>query len=330
MNGDTTYTIGELARRTGLTVKTVRFYSDQGIVSPADRNPAGHRRYGVDAVARLELVRTLRELGLGLPEIRSVLERERALPAVVAAHAEALDVRIRVLRLQRAVLGAVARRGSTPEELTMVHRLARLSEDERERLVGEFLTGVFGGSVAGGSVAGGSAAVGSAAGGRFAGVARSLTPELPADPSAEQVEAWVELAQLAADDGFRELLRGLLADEAAEAGEGRPRPGLAVAVRELAGPAVAAGVVPESPEAAVIAAELLTRYAAMLPDGAEAVRGRSGDRSGDRLRGRLGERLAAMADLRRERYLHLLAVVNGWSEPESRAIELDWARRAVA
>ncbi|MFJ9454623.1 MerR family transcriptional regulator [Kitasatospora sp. NPDC101447] len=325
MNGDTTYTIGELARRTGLTVKTVRFYSDQGIVSPADRNPAGHRRYGVDAVARLELVRTLRELGLGLPEIRSVLERERALPAVVAAHAEALDVRIRVLRLQRAVLGAVARRGSTPEELTMVHRLARLSEDERERLVGEFLTGVFGASVAGGS-----AAVGSAAGGRFAAVARSLTPELPADPSAEQVEAWVELAQLAADDGFRELLRGLLADEAAEAGEGRPRPGLAVAVRELAGPAVAAGVVPESPEAAVIAAELLTRYAAMLPRGAEAVRGRPGDRSGDRLRGRLGERLAAMADLRRERYLHLLAVVNGWSEPESRAIELDWARRAVA
>ncbi|MER7767572.1 MerR family transcriptional regulator [Kitasatospora sp. NPDC096140] len=335
MNGDTTYTIGELARRTGLTVKTVRFYSDQGIVSPADRNPAGHRRYGVDAVARLELVRTLRELGLGLPEIRSVLERERALPAVVAAHAEALDVRIRVLRLQRAVLGAVARRGSTPEELTMVHRLARLSEDERERLVGEFLTGVLGASVAGGSVAGasvagGSAAVGSAAGGRFAAVARSLTPELPADPSAEQVEAWVELAQLAADDGFREVLRGLLADEAAEAGEGRPRPGLAVAVRELAGPAVAAGVVPESPEAAVIAAELLSRYAAMLPGGAEAVRGRSGDRSGDRLRGRLGERLAAMADLRRERYLHLLAVVNGWSEPESRAIELDWARRAVA
>lgn len=313
MNGDTTYTIGELARRTGLTVKTVRFYSDQGIVSPADRNPAGHRRYGVDAVARLELVRTLRELGLGLPEIRPVLERERALSAVVAAHAEALDVRIRVLRLQRAVLGAVARRGSTPEELTMVHRLARLSEDERERLVGEFLTGVFGASAAGASAGGGSVG-----GGRFAAVARSLTPELPADPSAEQVEAWVELAQLAADDGFRELLRGLLADEAAEAGEGRPRPGLAVAVRELAGPAVAAGVVPESPEAAVIAAELLRRYAAMLPDGAEAVRGR------------LGERLAAMADLRRERYLHLLAVVNGWSEPESRAIELDWARRAVA
>lgn len=44
MNGDTAYTIGELARRTGLTVKTVRFYSGRGTVSPTGRNPAGHRR----------------------------------------------------------------------------------------------------------------------------------------------------------------------------------------------------------------------------------------------------------------------------------------------
>jgi DNA-binding transcriptional MerR regulator len=53
-------TTGEPARRTGLTVKTVRFYADQGIVSPADRNPAGHRRYDADAVARPVLVRALR------------------------------------------------------------------------------------------------------------------------------------------------------------------------------------------------------------------------------------------------------------------------------
>ncbi|WP_224285536.1 MerR family transcriptional regulator, partial [Streptomyces sp. LS1784] len=223
MNGDVTYTIGELARRTGLTVKTVRFYSDQGIVSPADRNPAGHRRYGADAVARLELVRTLRELGLGLPAIRRVVERELTPAEVAAAQAEAIDLRIRVLRLRRAVLGAVARLGSTPEELTLVHRLARLTQDERGRLIAEFLSGVFGGT--GGDE-------------RFSAVARSLTPELPEDPSVEQVEAWVELAQLAGDAGFRALLRGLARAEAAEAvvgearaGTGLPRPGLAGAVR---------------------------------------------------------------------------------------------------
>jgi hypothetical protein len=62
MDGDTLYSIGELARRTGLTVKAIRFYSDRGIVPPTDRSPAGYRRYGIDAVARLDLVRTLRSI----------------------------------------------------------------------------------------------------------------------------------------------------------------------------------------------------------------------------------------------------------------------------
>ncbi|SOB88504.1 MerR family regulatory protein [Streptomyces sp. 1331.2] len=43
MDGDTLFTIGDLARRTGLTVKTVRFYSDTGIVPPTDRSPSGYR-----------------------------------------------------------------------------------------------------------------------------------------------------------------------------------------------------------------------------------------------------------------------------------------------
>ncbi|MEU1285580.1 MerR family transcriptional regulator [Kitasatospora sp. NPDC005856] len=314
MNGDTTYTIGELARRTGLTVKTVRHYSDQGIVPPADRNPAGHRLYGADAAARLELVRTLRELGLGLPAIRRVVERELTPADVAAAQAEAIDAQIRVLRLRRAVLGMVARLGSTPEELTLVHQLARLTEDERGRLIGEFLAGVFGG-------------IGSD--GRFAAAARSLTPELPEEPSVEQVEAWVELARLAGDAGFRALLRGLAEAEAAEAAvgaeraaSGLPRPGLAVAVRELAGPAVAAGVDPESAEATPVVAALVERYGRWC---AGAVPGDAGA-----LRERLAERLGAMADPRRERYLELLAVVNGWDAPQSWAAEVDWAVRAVA
>lgn len=78
MDGDTLYSIGELARRTGLTVKTIRFYSDRGIVAPTDRSPAGYRLYSIDVVARLDLVRTLRELGLDLPTIRKVVDRELA------------------------------------------------------------------------------------------------------------------------------------------------------------------------------------------------------------------------------------------------------------
>ena len=39
MDGDRLYSIGELARRTGLAVRTIRFYSDRGIVAPAGRSP---------------------------------------------------------------------------------------------------------------------------------------------------------------------------------------------------------------------------------------------------------------------------------------------------
>jgi DNA-binding transcriptional MerR regulator len=45
MDGDPLYSIGDLARRTGLAVKTVRFYSDRGIVPPATRSPPGPRTH---------------------------------------------------------------------------------------------------------------------------------------------------------------------------------------------------------------------------------------------------------------------------------------------
>src|SRR5450755_1053541 len=84
MDGDRLYSIGDLARRSGLAVRTIRFYSDRGIVAPAGHSPAGYRLYDVDAVARLDLVRTLRELDVDLPTIRKVVHRELSLPAVAA------------------------------------------------------------------------------------------------------------------------------------------------------------------------------------------------------------------------------------------------------
>ncbi|MGH3094628.1 MAG: MerR family transcriptional regulator, partial [Streptosporangiales bacterium] len=91
-DGTALLSIGELARRTGLTVKTIRFWSDEGLVPPADRTPAGYRLYGPDALARLALVRTLRELGVDLATVQRVLAREVSVTEVAEAHADALDV----------------------------------------------------------------------------------------------------------------------------------------------------------------------------------------------------------------------------------------------
>ncbi|WP_084536245.1 MerR family transcriptional regulator [Nocardia yamanashiensis] len=67
MDDDTLFTIRALAERTGLTVKTIRFYSDRGTVPPTTHSLAGYRLYDAESVTRLELVRTLRGLGVDLP-----------------------------------------------------------------------------------------------------------------------------------------------------------------------------------------------------------------------------------------------------------------------
>ncbi|NUR85196.1 MAG: MerR family transcriptional regulator, partial [Nonomuraea sp.] len=245
MEGDTLRTIGDLARRTGLTVKAIRFYSDQGIVPPTERSPTGYRLYDADAAARLDLVRTLRELGVDLPTIRKVVDRELTLAEVAAAHADALAVSIRTLRLRRAVLTAVARRGASPEEMELMHKLAGLSRDERRRLIGEFLDAAVPG-----------------AGPGLAGARVSMTPELPDDPGPDQVAAWIELAELTQDAGFRTAMHLLTeqhtADHAGAAGLRADAVSVACARGRAA---LAAGVDPESPEARPIVAEVAGEYA---------------------------------------------------------------------
>jgi DNA-binding transcriptional MerR regulator len=301
---DPLYTIGELARRTGLPVKTIRFYSDRGIVSAIDRNPAGHRRYDSTAAASLDLVRTLRDLGLDLATIGMVVHGKASLPEVAATHAAALTAQIRTLCVRHAVLTVVAERGSTPQEMSLVHKLAKLSEDERRDLIGKFLDSVFGGI-----------------NGEFAGIMRTMTPELPDHPDAGQVEAWVELSELTQDPDFRAGARRIAEHHAAEfAGSGTTwlRRNTAAAIRAEAGPALAAGVDPATPEADAVVAAVVARYAAGL--------GRSDDVA---LRRGLLAWLETANDPRRERYFQLLALINGWAAPESLAPVFDWTIRAV-
>jgi DNA-binding transcriptional MerR regulator len=65
---------GDLARATGNTVRTIRFYEEEGLLKPAVVSDGGHRRYTEEDLERLRLISDLRELGLSLCEIRSILE----------------------------------------------------------------------------------------------------------------------------------------------------------------------------------------------------------------------------------------------------------------
>jgi DNA-binding transcriptional MerR regulator len=84
-DGTDLFTIGELARATGLTVRTIRYWSDEGALPPVARSQVGYRLYDAGSVARLELIRTLRDLGLGLEAVRGVLSGETTVAEVAAA-----------------------------------------------------------------------------------------------------------------------------------------------------------------------------------------------------------------------------------------------------
>lgn len=270
--------IGELAASTGLSVRTLRFYADAGVLPEAGRTEAGYRLFGPDAVARARLVRTLRELGVGLEDVRRVLTAEASLVDVTAEHARALDAQIRTLRLQRAVLRAVAR-STDPKELERMTDLTTLTADERRRIVDDYLDAVFGDD---------SSAV--------AEKLRMGVPELPEDPTADQVAAWVELAELLRDPDYIASSRRMAQRALAEG----PAPDVAQfevgkAVGEHAGAAARSGVDPGSPEALAV----IERLEALSPKPPED-------------RARVVDRIEAFTDRRVARYWTLVGIVNDW------------------
>ncbi|HEX2035211.1 MAG TPA: MerR family transcriptional regulator [Chloroflexota bacterium] len=111
--------ISEVARRSGVPPKTIRFYESEGIIPPAPRTAAGYRLYGENDVRRLRLLRRLRGLELGLDAAREVADSAfasecrtyvRDLGAMLEAQCAEIDRRVAELLALRAELGALATR----------------------------------------------------------------------------------------------------------------------------------------------------------------------------------------------------------------------------
>ena len=293
-------TIGQPAARTGLPVRTLRFYADAGVLPEAGRSETGYRLFGPEAVARDRLVRTLRELGVGLDDVKRVLSAEASLADVAAAHGRAIDARIRTLRLQRAVLRVVAR-STHPDELEQMTDLTTLTAGERRRIVEDYLDAVFGDHPD-----------------AVADKLRMGAPELPEDPTPDQLAAWVELAGLLRDPDYVAASRRMAERARAEGPEpDLERVALGKAVGEHAGAAVRAGIAPDSGDALAVVERL------------EAIGARDGEDRATR-----AERIEAFTDRRVARYWALVGVVNGWSRAEAPAPEhvmdaWEWYARAL-
>ena len=66
-------TIGKVAQATGVTTHTLRYYEQERIVTPTERNRAGYRLYDAEALERLQFVRSAQAIGFTLDDIRTLL-----------------------------------------------------------------------------------------------------------------------------------------------------------------------------------------------------------------------------------------------------------------
>jgi DNA-binding transcriptional MerR regulator len=298
------YTIGQLAKLSGLTVKTIRFYSDAGVLPERSRTAAGYRLYGEEDRARLELVRTLREMGLDLTTIRSLGERE--LSEVLRLHLLAVETQIRALGRTRAVLRAALDHGDpSDEDLRRLHALARLGTAEVSGLLDEFIADVAGDNGARRQWLG--------------NLREAMTPELPEEPTAEQFDAWLELTDLLADEDFRTSLR-VNSDAYWKDAGSRDLEAVNTANRaitELAHDAVKNGIEPDSPEAAPILERVLGLYAQVY-----------GREDGPDFRRSL-LRNYDEHDPRAARHWELLAIIRGAPWPPGPALAHSWIGAAL-
>jgi DNA-binding transcriptional MerR regulator len=92
---DRTWRIGELARQTGLTVRTLHHYDQLGLLSPLSRTEGGHRCYTSGDVRRLHRIVALRSLGISLEEIGTLLDGEPDPTGLLRRQLDVVEERIR-------------------------------------------------------------------------------------------------------------------------------------------------------------------------------------------------------------------------------------------
>jgi DNA-binding transcriptional MerR regulator len=288
-------TIGEVSRLSGVSVKTIRHYSDEGILPPSGITDSGYRLYSEEDRARLELIRTLRAAGFGLPTIKGLLRDELSTAEATRLQLEAVNLQLRVLGRQKALLeGGLNGGRALRSYLDRARALALLSAHEREAFLDEhFDRGMRSVPVD-----------------RewMEGFRKAAVLDLPEELTDEQLDAWVELGEIVSDEGFWERLRRQ-AKPFWEAAEGRFDPDEWRALwSETMQEAVAAVQEGRSPKG-----EREQRVVSRWVEVQARVMGRIGDPT---FPAWLLSHYETTNEPRAERYWELIAVLKGCERPE--------------
>jgi MerR family copper efflux transcriptional regulator len=110
--------IGQVAERTGLSLRTIRFYEEEGLVVPTARTEGGFRLYSDDDVDRLEVIKRMKPLGFAIEEMRELLGILADLDAGTGDRAALLD------RLRMFQQAAAAQVSALKEQLAVAEGFA--------------------------------------------------------------------------------------------------------------------------------------------------------------------------------------------------------------
>lgn len=196
MGAKTVYSIGELARLSGQPVRRIRFYSDMGLLPPMVRSAANYRLYTGADIARLDLIQALRAAGVDLATIERLLASRLTLKDVLQARLEFLEAEIASKRRTAAVLRATLRiPDPADDDLRRIWTMSSLSNQQMKARIEHFIDDI---------------ATGTSLDDDWRQQILNMSiPELPDDPTSEQLAAWDELATLLADPSFvREVREG--------------------------------------------------------------------------------------------------------------------------
>jgi len=115
--------IGELAERTGLSLRTLRHYDEVGLLRASIRSEGGFRLYSADDLSRLLLIRRMKPLGFSLEEMSELLAVIDALDSEDDTGGDQQRVRV---DLERFIADTVARRAKLQEQLDMADEFLAL------------------------------------------------------------------------------------------------------------------------------------------------------------------------------------------------------------
>jgi len=121
------FQIGEVAERTGVTQRTLRFYEEKGLLNPPERMDGGFRLYSESDVQRIEYIRQLQQLlGFTLADIKEMVEAEELRQQIIATFRPDRELPARLERVNR-IIEALER------QLEVVdHKVEHLMEMQRD------------------------------------------------------------------------------------------------------------------------------------------------------------------------------------------------------